>query len=70
MSEFNTMYDYYAMEMSEMESKIDSYDPYVDDDFICSYCEDEDMECSECGITDNDHLIDSYMEASLFGWDS
>lgn len=62
MSEFNTMYDYYAMEMSEMESKIDAYDPYLDfdDDFEEDTQDDYDFHGNE----------DRGFEGYLFGWDS
>lgn len=62
MSEFNTMYDYYAMEMSEMESKIDAYDPYLDfdDDFEEDTKDDYDFQGNE----------DRGFEGYLFGWDS
>jgi hypothetical protein len=42
------------------DSLIEAFDPYA-------YDADEEDEENE---GDYDHLIDSYMEASLFGWDS
>jgi len=59
------------LEMEQYQMMLDKYDPYADvDDEVCSYCEDEEVDCQECGGTDYDYLIDSYVEGSLFGWDS
>jgi len=68
MEEFYTAATYYAIAMAELEAEmetekiyeahLDAFDPYAEVE------EDEENE------RDYDHLIDSYMEASLFGWDS
>jgi hypothetical protein len=57
------------LEMETYHAMLEMYDPYIDDDFICSYCEDEEMECEECGTSDFGNE-DAGMEGYLFGWDS
>lgn len=58
------------LEMEQYQMMLDKYDPYADfDDEVCSYCEDEDVECQECGFADYGNE-DAGMEGYLFGWDS
>ena len=56
------------LEMEQWQLAMDKYDPYLDDDFICSYCEDEDTDCRACGVSDINE--DLGFEGYLFGWDS
>ena len=64
MDEFYTPETYYAIAMQE----IDMAHEYEMDEAYNE--ESDDFTGYEYEDYDNDHLIDSYMEGSLFGWDA